>query len=308
MRHVIFDLDVMRSFVAGVDLGSFAKASARVGRSTSAVSAQLKRLEEQAGTPLFRKEGRGLALTEAGETLLSYARRLLDLNDEAASAVRNVDLDGLVKIGVQEDFGEILLPHVLGQFARAHPRTKIEARIARNGDLLDRVSTGALDLALVWSSAQESGSGEHVAQLPMKWIGRAEQVEHARARDEPIPLVLFEAPCLFRTTAIAALDRAGLAWRVALTSPSLAGLWAATSAGLGVTVRTELGLPPGMTPLDTNVPFSERLPLLSLVLHCANDGGSMAVDRLAEIVRLAASDAVSLSPRPRRAADMIATD
>ncbi len=95
MRHVIFDLDVMRSFVAGVDLGSFAKASARVGRSTSAVSAQLKRLEEQAGTPLFRKEGRGLALTEAGETLLSYARRLLDLNDEAASAVRNVDLDGL---------------------------------------------------------------------------------------------------------------------------------------------------------------------------------------------------------------------
>jgi len=134
----------------------------------------------------------------------------------------------------------------------------------------------------------------------MKWIGRAEQVEHARARDEPIPLVLFEAPCLFRTTAIAALDRAGLAWRVALTSPSLAGLWAATSAGLG--------LPPGMTPLDTNVALSERLPLLSLVLHCANDGGSMAVDRLAEIVRLAASDAVSLSPRPRRAADMIATD
>jgi len=90
--------------VAGVDLGSFAKASARVGRSTSAVSAQLKKLEEQAGTPLFRKEGRGLALTEAGETLLSYARRLLDLNDEAASAVRNLDLDGLGRVDIPAVF------------------------------------------------------------------------------------------------------------------------------------------------------------------------------------------------------------
>jgi len=104
VRRVIFDLDVMRSFVAGVDLGSFAKASARVGRSTSAVSAQLKKLEEQAGTPIFRKEGRGLALTEAGETLLSYARRLLDLNDEAASAVRNLDLDGLGRVDIPAVF------------------------------------------------------------------------------------------------------------------------------------------------------------------------------------------------------------
>src|ERR1700754_4567690 len=96
MRKIIFDLDVLRSFVTGMDLGSFAKAADRLGRSTSAISAQMKKLEEQAGTPIFRKAGRGLALTEAGETMLAYARRLLDLNDEAAAAVRGVDLAGWV--------------------------------------------------------------------------------------------------------------------------------------------------------------------------------------------------------------------
>ncbi len=94
MRKIIFDLDVLRSFVTGMELGSFAKAADRLGRSTSAISAQLKKLEEQAGTPIFRKAGRGLALTEAGETMLAYARRLLDLNDEAATAIHGADLEG----------------------------------------------------------------------------------------------------------------------------------------------------------------------------------------------------------------------
>src|SRR6478609_4842573 len=94
MSRLLFDLDVLRSFVTGVELGSFAKAADRVGRSTSAVSAQLKKLEEQAGTPIFRKAGRGLALTEAGETMLGYARRLLELNDEAAAAIHDVELEG----------------------------------------------------------------------------------------------------------------------------------------------------------------------------------------------------------------------
>ncbi|TIT55711.1 MAG: LysR family transcriptional regulator, partial [Mesorhizobium sp.] len=93
MQRVTFDLDVLRSFVTGMELGSFAKAADRLGRSTSAVSAQLKKLEEQAATPIFRKVGRGLALTEAGETMLGYARRLLDLNDEAAAAIHDVELE-----------------------------------------------------------------------------------------------------------------------------------------------------------------------------------------------------------------------
>src|ERR1700709_599235 len=128
MRALTFDLDVLRSFAMGVDLGGFAKAADRLGRSTSAVSAQIKKLEEQAGTPIFRKAGRGLALTEAGETMLAYARRLLDLNDEAATAVHGVELEGWVRLGLQEDFGERLLPEVLGRFARAHPKVGVQAQ------------------------------------------------------------------------------------------------------------------------------------------------------------------------------------
>lgn len=290
MRRVTFDLDVMRTFVAGVELGSFAKAATRLGRSTSAVSAQLKKLEDQAGTPLLRKHGRGLALTESGETMLGYARRLLDLNDEAASAIRSVELDGWVRIGVQEDFGETFLPHVLGRFARAYPKTKVEARIARNDELLDRVSTGRLDVALAWGNQDRVGSGEPVARYSMKWISQQERLASSARSLEPIPLVLFEAPCVFRTAATAALDAAGISWRVALTSPSLAGLWAAVAAGMGVTMRTELGLTPGVRVCKKDEGLPSALPSLSLILHRGAEELSPAAQRLTEIVRAAVID------------------
>ena len=132
MSHPTFDLDVLRTLVAGVELGSFAKAADRVGRSTAAVSAQLKRLEAQAGAPVLRKSGRGMALTPAGEVLLGYARRLLELNDEAQRVLRGAELQGEVRLGLQEDFGEGLLARVLSGFSRAHPRVRVEARLARN--------------------------------------------------------------------------------------------------------------------------------------------------------------------------------
>jgi hypothetical protein len=133
MNKINLDLDVVRTFTTGIELGSFAKAADRLGRSTSAVSAQLKKLEEQTGAELFRKAGRGLALTEAGETMLAYGRRLLELNDEAVVAVHGVELEGWVRLGLQEDFGETLLPDVLGRFARAHPKVKIDSGGAECG-------------------------------------------------------------------------------------------------------------------------------------------------------------------------------
>ncbi|HEX7689838.1 MAG TPA: LysR family transcriptional regulator, partial [Burkholderiaceae bacterium] len=122
MSRPTFDLDVLRTLVTGIELGSFAKAADRLGRSTSAVSAQLKKLEEAAGAPVLRKAGRGMVLTPTGEVLFGYARRLLALDDEAAHAVRGAELHGAVRLGLQEDFGEGLLTGVLAGFARAHPR------------------------------------------------------------------------------------------------------------------------------------------------------------------------------------------
>lgn len=290
MSHVNFDVAVLRSFVMGMDLGSFAKASERIGRSTSAVSAQIRKLEEQTGAPLFRKSGRGLALTDAGEVFLRYARRLVELNDEAIAATRGTDLQGWVRLGLQEDFGETLLPGVLGRFARAHPKVRIEARVARNTDLLARLDAGELDLALIWDDGdltaqarRATGTRIEVAKPAVQWIA-SDALQWTAEQGEPLPLVLFDGPCTICGLATAALDRAGIAWRVALTSPSLAGLWAATAAGLGVTMRTHYGLPPGLQALDAKEHALPRLPALSLVLVRASKAPSAPVEQLASIV------------------------
>ena len=175
MTRVLYDLDVLRTFCTGVELGSFARAADKLGRSTSAVSAQLKKLESQCGTPLLRKSGRGLVLTEAGETLRGYALRLLELNDRAVAAVRGSELRGLVRLGLQEDLGESVLPHVLGQFARAHPHVRIEASVARSDELRERIALGQFDLALLWDAGVNHACvhGEHIMRLPLQWIGPA---------------------------------------------------------------------------------------------------------------------------------------
>ncbi|MGU7771361.1 LysR substrate-binding domain-containing protein [Burkholderia sp. MR1-5-21] len=322
-----FDIAALRSLVAGVDLGSFAKAADRVARSSSAVSAQIRKLEEQAGTPLFVKSGRGLALTDAGDAMLRYARRMIELNDEAAAAVRGANLDGWVRIGLQEDFGEAILPGVLGRFARAHPKVRIEARVARNAELLDRLDANQLDLALVWgdpaSAARVSRAGIDsgaIAHVPMRWIGAVGMgmagvgvpdgggegaAEAGAATDarggtvigsvsvpgEPLPLVVFDRPCRFFGAATDALDRAGVPWRVAFTTPSLAGLWAAAAAGLGLTVRSHYGLPASVRLLDGAPLGLPELPSLPLMLLRHASSATPTVDRLARIVTQAVRDA-----------------
>jgi DNA-binding transcriptional LysR family regulator len=293
MRRTIFDLDVLRTFATGMELGNFARAANRLGRSTSAVSAQLKKLEEQAGTPIFRKAGRGLALTDAGETMLTYARRLLELNDEAAAALHSVELEGWVRLGLQEDFGESLLPEVLGRFARAHPKVRIEARVVRNAELLERVSAGKLDLALAWSDGTVTAHCEPIGEVPMCWIGPGHATPDWRAASgEPMPLASLDAPCLLRSAATKALDEAGIAWRLSFVSPSLGGLWAAAAAGLGITIRTPVGLPATvrmLSPDDIGLP---DLPKLGLMLHRAEAKPEPAVARLAELVLQSVRQAV----------------
>lgn len=281
MRLTNLDLDALRSFVAGVELGAFARAADRLGRSTSAVSAQLKKLEDQAGVDLFRRAGRGLALTDSGETLLAYARRLLDLNDEAVNALKGAALEGWIRLGLQEDFGEALLPRVLGRFARAHPKVRIEGHIARNAQLMEKLAAGQLDLVLAWDDGDTAG--DPVASVPMCWLGPADRTLSWRPEGgEPLPLAALEAPCLLRTIATRYLERQDIAWRLAFVSPSLGGLWAATAAGLGIAVRTPIGLPAGVRILDDGEFDLPRLPSLGLVLH--RRGGGEAGGHLAVIM------------------------
>lgn len=296
MTRVLYDLDVLRTFCTGVELGSFARAADKLGRSTSAVSAQLKKLESQCGTPLLRKSGRGLVLTEAGETLRGYALRLLELNDRAVAAVRGSELRGLVRLGLQEDLGESVLPHVLGQFARAHPHVRIEASVARSDELRERMALGQFDLALLWDVGMNHACvhGEHIMRLPLQWIGPAslDAAEAGWARglnggaqgDEALPLAMLEAPCPLRDIVTAALDKKGLAWRHAFNSASLTAVWAATAAGLGLSVRTPFGLPAHVRPLDAQALGLPALPSMDLILGRAALDAPEPVDRLARIL------------------------
>ena len=274
------DMDVLRTLAVAMDVGGFAKAAERLGRSQSAVSLQMRRLEDRVGRPLFQRQGRLLGLTEAGEVVLGYARRILALNDEAVAAARGIAVEGSVRFGVPQDFGDSWLPGVLARFARAHPQVHIEARVDRSTILVERVASGGLDLALAWGCGPRAANGTVVARLPMVWIGPK---GHARARDDTVPLALFEAPCVFRQPGIEALDTAGLKWRLTFTTPSLAGLWAAAEAGLGVTVRTPFGLPASVASLDARSGLP-KLPEAELRLHVADAELQPAASRLRDIL------------------------
>jgi DNA-binding transcriptional LysR family regulator len=274
------DMDVLRTLAVAMDLGGFAKAADRLGRSQSAVSLQMRKLEDRVGRPLFRRRGRGVALTDAGDVVLDYARRILELNDRAVAAARGIAIEGSVRFGVPQDFGDTWLPAVLGRFARAHPSVLLEARVDRTNKLVEHIAQGNLDLALLWGSHSSLPSAVPVARLPMAWIGPKGYV---RRRREEIPLALFEAPCVFRQPGIEALEKAKQPWRLAFTSPSLSGLWAAAAAGLGVTIRTALALPSSLAALEraSGLP---KLPQIGLSLYAADANPGQATVRLREIL------------------------
>ncbi len=281
MRQPTFDLDVLRTFVLGVQLNSFARAAERLGRSTSAVSAQLKKLEDQIGTPVLSKAGRGLALTPMGEVLLSHARRLLELNDSIFAALDQTRTAGTLRLGVQEDFAEHVLSSTLRRFTQVYPMISLQVRIARNAELLELIDSASLDLALTWATANTSPYVTPLGQTPMHWIGPRNTPLLPRAEGAPLPLVMFDAPCVLRSAATEALDRAGIAWRIALTSPSVGGIWAAVDAGLGVTLRTRIGLPAHLRVLDDLPP----VPSLGYELHTNQLQPTPAVAHLASLIQ-----------------------
>ena len=281
------DLDSLRMLVTAVDLGGYGQAGARLGRTPSAVSLQMKRLQADAGATLFRKSGRGVILTEAGEIVLRYARRMLALNDELLDTVRGAVLSGAVRLGCSQDFADSVLPGVLSRFSELYPLVLIELRIEGNAVLADAVEKGELDLALVVGLADRP-LAVRIGELDLVWIADA----GFTPRDgQPLPLVLLGPQCAFRKTAIAALEQRNMPWRLAALSPSLAGLWASALGGLGVTARSRMKLPAGLIQGETlfGLPALGRFPV---TVHVRPDT-VLAVTRLRDFVVEAVASTLS---------------
>jgi DNA-binding transcriptional LysR family regulator len=285
-----FDIAFLRSFVAVAEAGTLRRAGEHRARSTAAISQQMRALEACAGVPLFERSSGKVSLSAEGRVLLPYAREMIRLNDEALHAMQNLGT-AVVRFGMPQDFAASSLADALSAFSVAHPMVRVDAQVERNSRIAALMAEGALDLALLIG---RSGAGGGEASVPVQtvWLARHGATFDPRS---PVPLLLLEEPCLFREFALEALSRAGIAYRVAFTSPSVSGLWGAVQAGLGVTARMAVGLPPGVAAqADAGWP---PLPAVRLSLSRRPGAASAAVGELFGIVARAL-DALGATAAP----------
>jgi DNA-binding transcriptional LysR family regulator len=277
-RLVNLDIDLLRAFVTVVETGSFTRTAALLGRTQPAVSLQIRRLEDQLRSPLLDRGGKGVGLTTEGAALLPQARRLMRLNDEIISTLGDGDLEGEVRFGAPEDIATMHLPGILGAFARSHPRIKLSVTCDYTANLLDQMSRGMLDLALIKREPVGPELGVRVWGEPLVWVALDASIIEA----SPLPLIIAPAPDIYRKRALGALTEAGVGFRASYTSPSLAGQMAALRAGLGVAV-----LPAAMAPRDLVV-LGEPLPTLTdteIALVSARGAGGPAGLLAQEVLR-----------------------
>lgn len=252
----LLDTDVLRSFVAIAECGSFTRAAQQVFRTPSALSMQIKGLEATLGQTLFVREARQVRLTPEGEVLLSFGRRLLKLNEEAVAQFLSPTVEGKVRFGTPDDIGTHILPGLLAQFARTHPGVQVDVVVDRSTALIKQLDNNELDLTLVTAGnqGQDPHRGEVVHTEPLVWVGREGGVAIERT---PLPISLAAHGCCWRSLALTALDEAGIDYRIAYTSIHCAGQEAAMTADLAVSafplnlvkppliqLRKESGLPP----------------------------------------------------------------
>lgn len=227
----LLDLDVLRTFVAIAETGSFTAAANAVFRTPSAVSMQIKKLEEILGRSVFSRDARSVTLTNDGEMLIGYARRLIALNREAVSKFIIPDISGVVRLGSPDDYGERVLPHVLKRFAQTHPAIAVDVVIDQSGNLKRRMADGGLDITLFTVCRSIPAEAEVLLTEPIVWGGAKGGCAHMR---EPLPLSIWEEGCAWRAAALEALGRAGREYRIAYMSAHTAGQRSAILSDLAV--------------------------------------------------------------------------
>jgi DNA-binding transcriptional LysR family regulator len=276
----MIDLDLLRAFVSVVDTGGFTRAGERVHRTQSTVSQQIRRLEETLGRPLLHRNGKQATPTEEGERLLSYARRILALAEEARDVVARPAGDGVVRLGIPEDFAAYRLTELLSDFARSRPGLRLDVRCGLSIGMRRALERGELDLALFKRDAGETGG---IAAWPerLHWVtSRRHPIDFHR---DPLPLAMSEQGCLYRNRMIHAVEAAGRAWHIAYTSPNLPSIQAAVSVGLGVSILPEVAILPDHRVIEPTQGFPSITDTEIALVAAA--GASPATRRLADILK-----------------------
>jgi len=276
----MLDLDLLRSFVCVIDTGGFTRAGERVHRTQSTVSQQIRRLEESLGYPLLHRNGKQATPTEQGERLVTYARRLLALEQEAREVVAKPGGEGVVRLGIPEDFAAYQLTRLLSDFARSRPGLRLDVRCGLSVNARRALDRGELDIALF---KRDAGEGGGIAAWPerLHWVAsRKHSIDFCH---DPLPLVMNEQGCLYRDRMIHAMETAGRAWHMAYTSPNLSSIQAAVSVGIGVSILPEVAILPEHRVLRRKDGFPPITNTEVALVAAAN--ASAATRRLAEILR-----------------------
>lgn len=232
-NQLLLDADLLKTFVAIVETGSFSRAAQRVFRTPSAVSMQVKKMEELLGATVFERDSRSVSLTGDGEVLLSYAKRILALNREMMARFVTPDMAGTVRFGAPDDYGIRLIPHILRKFAASHPNVTVDVVIDGSSALKRRFEAGTLDVALI--NAQPGTplepDTEVVLEERLVWAGARGGTAHLRS---PLPLAMWEQGCAWRANAVEALESQGIDYRVGYMSGNYAVQTSAVEADLAV--------------------------------------------------------------------------
>lgn len=269
-------IELLRTFLAIADSGSFSQAAEQVHRTQSAISMQIKKLEELLDKALINREKKTSTLTADGQTLANYARRILQLNEEAVSILKRPELTGWIKIGLPDDYASRFLPEFLARFSRTHPRVQVQVTCEPSSVLLQTLKRGEIDLALTTSLDPNQTTGRMLRSEPSLW---AYSPNYPTYEQRPLPLAMFPADCCWRSYATQGLEKQGIDYHIAYSSTSLTGLQAAVKAGLAITVLSQSSLPDDLMKIPSSVGLP-KLPPVSLVLHKNPHGNQLLIEAL----------------------------
>ncbi len=249
----LLDVDQLRTFIAIAETGSFTRAAEVVNKTQSAVSMQMKRLEERLERAIFARDGRASKLTEDGQRLLDYARRIVKLNVETLAAFSDDELSGRVRLGVPDDYADRYLPEIMARFSRVYPGVELTVICEPSIDLLERIDANEIDLAIV-TNCESKRASETFRRERLLWVTSNRHSTHA---EQPLPLALGRPTCSWRRAAIDKMEAVGRPYRVLYSSSNAGAVAAAVLSGFAVSVLAESGLRPGMRVLTAADGFPE---------------------------------------------------